>query len=521
MYVMDCSISEGDREDKYIAWSDILELNGRFTQKELAAYLLFGDTNIPYTHVPDGVAELSYQLLQVKEKDSLADFTVNDGSFLAHCWFTHPQVKMCGFPMSIYDSAVAQIRADLIGAEYFIDEGDYIPETKVNKIFCHFPSTELHIPLIKYKVKEYGIYEDIPEKSSIEWCYSALLLKKLKKGGKVVCIMNGGCLSDRKDSEARKYFLDRGLVGRVIILPEKLFPDKRRRLAMVVFSRDNKKVRFYNATHKASYSRFKGKKIDIIDQCNIDEILNDNSGYSVSLKTISSNGYSLDSAKYYTDEDITIDSNTVPLKSLAADIFRGAQISQAESQSECETDCVWVMPKNIQDGVVLGPWEKFVSHDFTKRLKRYEILQGDVVICRLGYDAKEKAGNSDNTIHYKVAVFEDEGITHKLANDGVFVIRPKDGNTEISYYIKAFLESDLGQKMLALNVSKPKNKSYGGGYKNGVVLSKQVLENLCVPYPDEETRKEIIILCKNYSGEILEAKKKIEKNKYKISELFK
>lgn len=101
---------------------------------------------------------------------------------------------------------------------------------------------------------------------------------------------------------------------------------------------------------------------------------------------------------------------------------------------------------------------------------KYFLQPGDVLITKTAYPA------------FKIAIFEGEG-NRVIPASNLFVIRMNYGDScKLSpYYLKLYLESDLGLKYL---------KSVSSGSKLPAI-SKENLERLSLPYKSEEEQKEI------------------------------
>ncbi len=523
-YVMDVTLSEGDRDrmdgisGENVEWADILKLRWHFTQDELAACLLFGDGSALYTHVPEGVAELAYRLLKIKKNDIVADASVTDGTFLAYCTLNHPEMKAVGYPVDMYETAVAQARADFIGADYFLEEYGMFPLDQQDKIFCNFPAILEENDFFVTRKRHLTIpAPELPENTSIEWLYSKSLLGTLNRGGKMVAIMNAGCLSSRNDWDARKYFVGNGLIEEVIILPEKLYLGGRRRLALVSFSRNNRSIHFVNAEHKARSSRLRGKKVEILDAENLEDILSTDSGLTVSASRVKKQDYSLEIKHFYPSAEAKLSTNSIKLCDLHYRIFRGAQLSFSACRSSKETDCIFIMPRNIQNGFITVPYDKYIRPDIAEKKKAYEIHDGDILLERIGY--KTLIGDDSDAIHFNVAIYDGMSDKKCFANEGLYILRHDEQYDEDPYYIKAFLESSAGQKKLALSATEHAGNSKKE-YHGGILLPIDKLKQLEIPWPSKAQRIEIGNISRKLSAKYSEARLEINAGKEKLSGIF-
>lgn len=87
----------------------------------------------------------------------------------------------------------------------------------------------------------------------------------------------------------------------------------------------------------------------------------------------------------------------------------------------------------------------------------------------------------------------------------LILLDPKD-----SCNLKAFLESDIGQKLL-------KNKANGDLRR---VISKIELQNIQIPYPDYDTRKNIAFKSKEICHSIYMALSSLESSRQEFNYIF-
>lgn len=516
----DFALCEGDRDDRYISWADITKLRGKFSGDELAAYILQGSGLEPVSHMPESLSELVYRVLNPGTGEEISSVISGDGSFLAQCWLNHPQQAYAAYPIRYFDRSCMSALADIIGADYRVEDEDFYPDRERKNLFCHFPSMNAYKYRRAYErilKNDEGLTDEALENSSFEWWYTASLLSLLENDGKLACVMNASCLSSKKDAKARKLFIEKGLVEQVIILPEKLYADKRRRLALVVFSRENRKVLFKDAVQKAVPSRIRGRKLEVITEEDISDITDDSFGVYLTLEKLAENSYSLDSVNNFKQTDIVTDLPVIQLSEVMVKMFRGTQLSMTELLSDKETDYVLIMASDIQDGVAAGPFERYINYSYASKVAGFEIHNGDILIGRSGYAPKE---GGSAPAHFDIAVFEDDGESKKIASGGLYILRPKQRDIRISYYIKAYLESQAGQTTISAKSSKPNSTGYDSEFRGGRNIPLRVFKNLNIPYPPLEKLTEIGSACRELSVKILNAKKEISEDLKEISNLI-
>lgn len=91
----------------------------------------------------------------------------------------------------------------------------------------------------------------IPPASNANFAFVLTAISRMTKDGKAAIVLPQGVLASDIEKDIREYLLDEGLLERVISLPEKMFENTSIGTCVLVFSRNNQTVKFYDCRKKA------------------------------------------------------------------------------------------------------------------------------------------------------------------------------------------------------------------------------------------------------------------------------
>lgn len=131
-----------------------------------------------------------------------------------------------------------------------------------------------------------------------------------------------GSLWNSLDNDIRQFFVENGYIEAVIALPGRLLESTGIMTYLIVFSFNNKNIRFIDAKN----IHIKGRRSNELSDENIAEIImlygkDDTLSKSISTNEIVQNDYNLDTATYF-EEKIEIE-NSVPFGMIIKNITRG------------------------------------------------------------------------------------------------------------------------------------------------------------------------------------------------------
>ena len=543
----------------------ILDLINKFEKDELLAFILFAfnfdyylkkkipeEKNILTSPLSDSLSELSFKLLNIKDNDYVLNLFSELGNFAIESYFNSPNILIRGVEDFYITRNIAILKASLISNSInFSDVTDdynkelasiewddfydltpsvellsalyYTPKQKVDKIFSNlalildyynirnlassnydYEGKDTEAKSIEFmKLRSDKNLEEITENASLEWLHYIELMTNFKDEGKAISLVESKILYDNENIKIRKYFIENGYIEAIILLPENMMIGLNDSLVFIVFSKGNEKIRFVDASNFGKVKKFKEKKISILKDSDIDEIMNllnneINSKISISKKIedFSKNCYNLDvnvnissSKTNFSKETVTV----VKLESLAKKIIRGSQISPKELEefkTNEETSNIYLSISDVNDGLIDFQNIQNYLIEIPKNQEKFLIKNEDILLSKYGI------------VPYKFAV---ASITEreKVIASGNFIIIEVDKKQISPYYLAALFSSRKGTKILKEAYSDSKNGS----------LSIKKLEKVMIPVYSKEVQEKIV-------NEYFKILSDIEKEKIKLKKLL-
>ena len=555
------------KETKFKFENRILDLMNRFNEDELLAFILFAfdfnyylkkEKKILMSPLPNSLSKLSFKLLDIKDNDYVLNFYSELGNFAIESFLNSPSINIRGIEDFFVTRNISILKASLISdnikfsditpnyfeevefedieiescAELFRIKPafEYSPKQKVDKIFSNlalfsdyfFNSSyisefyqynksgkeEVTEIYKRYLCNDLKISNEIVENASLEWLsYIKIVEEQLKDEGKALSLVESEILYDYNNNEKiREYFIKKGYIEAIILLPENIMFDINASLALIVFSKGNKKIRFVDASNFGKTKKIKEKNITILKDSDVDEIINllnndTNSKVAISkeIKDFSENYYNL-------GVDINIDPSSIapsketirgiPLKKLIKNIMRGSQISSEELEkyrATEKTSNIYLSISDINDGIIdfknIETYLKNIPENQEKFLVKNE------------YILLSKYGKSP-----KLAIVKNLGEEKVIASGNLIIIEVDEKKID-PYYLAALFSSKKGIKILKEAYSiKAKDKE-------NATLSIKKLKELRIPIPSEEIYIEIGLKYERILN-------KINKNKLELKELI-
>lgn len=424
---------------------------------------------------PKGVADLMVKIADVKVGERVYDPAMGVAGFLralhrsglAQTIFTGIEVNQKIFYIaSLYQYLLRDKYSNLIRRSAF-SFNDEFTEKKFDVVLCNPPVKR--VPLSE----AIGRYSEILPKTFISSEMSVnfidLALSKLNEGGRAVFLINMKPLfADAELTKIRQYWVESGLLKKVISLPSKLLEHTDLKCAILVFSKDSvskssdepKIVKFVKADD--CYIEEKRNK-RLIDESNIENILkrvthiNDsNVAKQVTCNEIAENNYSLVPDQYLSQRigrvNLNLSKLWKPLDEIG-EIIRGGSFSKLKKGNE-----PIIQGRDLR--VTRLKIEELECKDFSsyeKPIVRTQLF--DVLVQRIG----------TNPAAYFVT--SEEGLA---VSDTVYIIRFTNLEPDLIDFISQFLNSEEGSKRI------------GELTHLSVIptLSKKVLNKIEVPVPD-------------------------------------
>lgn len=529
-------IFEEDNGGDFIPY--VNPLINKFGKDELLAFVLFSSNYLDYNDkkvIFEGSTKLYLKLLDIKNNDKILILEDKDldSSFLIESSFKNSNItiysnkKSSDIDISLIPEVYNNIELELLTDERGRPKSNFEylkarveQKEKLDKILLAPSLTFEYSKNDEEKYRnmiqnDFNFQNEILEKTSLEWLFNLLTINHLTDDGRALSVVKINTLSNPKNKNIRKYFIENGYIESIILLPENILIGSSASLALIVFSKGNKKIRFVDAS--SFYTKERRKKGDrlnptkkILEENNIRDIFkflnsDDNSEISISkgIKEFSENDYNLDVIENI--EVIPEFENSKKIKELIdkkiiKDIIRGSQISLDELKdlrSHEETPYIYLTLSNINDGFI----EYENIEDYLKKIPEKQekfCIKNNVFLI-------SKIGNPP----YKFVVAQIPE-NRKIIASGNFAIIEVNEKKLNPWYLAAFFMTDIGVKVL--------KKAYIG--VNFSSLSIKKLEEIAIPVPSIEEQNRIAQRYIDAITEIKNMKKDLKDKIQAVKEVF-
>lgn len=480
-----------------------------FTEEDLVKFTLTydftaragkaGGENI----TPGSICDLALKILDIGAGEVVADLGCGAGSFLEDAVeISGDSIKVYGIDCDINLACLAIARMELLKADYLIEIGDVFEQTErtsFDKVFTNYPFG-MRIAAMKgngeyYEAMKTGS-QGFGRPASADWMFNKVAFDSLKNDGTAVAVMTNGAAFNGGDRQARKYFVDNGMIKAVIALPSNLFASTAIPTTLIILGKNDGEIRMVDATDLA----VPGRRRNTLGTEEINEVLDrlvrdGASSTLVSKEDIANKDYNLYPTRYL-GRDLNLE-NPTKLGDLAVSIERGARIPAQELDEltiDSDSRITYLRLSDISDGRISDDRPRLRQIDCVT--ERYWLKTGDLIL-------------SKNGAPFKIAVAEIAENDIVLANGNLYIIRL---NTDIidPYFTAAFLSSDDGKEALERYV-------VGTTIPN---LPLKNLKELQIPVPPMEKQQEIASAYRASLDEIEILKIKLAKARVAMSEAY-
>ena len=524
----------------------IPQLINRFGKDKLLAFILFSFRFKDYLKnynkrfsgfsnpLSDGLLKLFLNTLGIKENDEILTL-YSSSDFIIESFLKNPNITIINnSSVSIDESLISnniksEIFRDKFGNpqstfEYFEDRVK--SKQKIDKIFLNlsiisYNKENNEEATIKYRdmIKNNFIFQDeVIKNSSLEWLFHILAINHLKDNGRAISLVEKNILSDPKNKNIRKYFIENGYIESIILLPENILIHYPVSLALIIFSKKNQKLRFIDASKfyrnekikvdviKNNSAKNNKKAVAMIPDSDVNKILNlldaDNVteiSFAKKIEDFSKNNYNLDVIE---NIDILPNfKNGVELKKVIKNIIRGSQIDAKELneiRTYDVTPYIYLTLSNINDGFIeFENLEEYLTK-IPKKQEKFCIKNNSILLSKIGNPP------------YKIAVAQIPD-DKKIIASGNFAIIEVDEKKLNPWYLVAFLITDIGLKIL--------KKAYIASLHSSLSIKK--LEDIIIPIPPIEEQEKIGKEYQKTINEIKEIKKELNDKIQITKEIFK
>lgn len=529
-------IFEEDNGGDFIPY--VNPLINKFGKDELLAFVLFSSNYLDYNDkkvIFEGSTKLYLNLLDIKNNDKILILEDKDldSSFLIESSFKNSNItiysnkKSSDIDISLIPEVYNNIELELLTDERGRPKSNFEylkarveQKEKLDKILLAPSLTFEYSKNDEEKYRnmiqnDFNFQNEILEKTSLEWLFNLLTINHLTDDGRALSVVKINTLSNPKNKNIRKYFIENGYIESIILLPENILIGSSVSLALIIFSKGNKKIRFVDASSfYTKERRKKGERLNptkkILEENNIRDIFkflnsDDNSEISISkgIEEFSENDYNLDVIENI--EVIPEFENSKKIKELIdkkiiKDIIRGSQISLDELKdlrSHEETPYIYLTLSNINDGFI----EYENIEDYLKKIPEKQekfCIKNNVFLI-------SKIGNPP----YKFVVAQIPE-NRKIIASGNFAIIEVNEKKLNPWYLAAFFMTDIGVKVL--------KKAYIG--VNFSSLSIKKLEEIAIPVPPIEEQNRIAQRYIDAITEIKNMKKDLKDKIQAVKEVF-
>lgn len=414
--------------------------------RNLVYDLLSGRNNYVKTSIENSnnyISELANDLLEINSSDNIVmDFCSGAGNFLANVYKKADNNKfvlkgLMGIEINPEVAHISQM------ALFILSNGSVTPEIfvgnaleRVNHTYTKayvFPTFGIS-KVLNENIRKSFLFSELylSNKNTAEWLFIDNMLSGLL-GDKAVALVTSRALFNSFDIEYRNKLITSGWLEGIIELPAGSLSFTGIKVYMLVFSKNNKKVKFVDAS---------------------DVMVADNKRYinlKLPVKVIEEMYYSKD-VKTKTIEELIDVPNICPstimldveklkngaeLKNLA-DVFIGSQYTLGIFEkkgliSDKKTEYRILTSSDIENEMIR--WEELHYIDMKDdKFDKFAIQYGDVVVTSKSSKVKTAV----------VDIVPEEKI---LVTGGMLIVRP-DQNKLNSTYLKMFLDSEMGQAAL-------------------------------------------------------------------------
>lgn len=487
----------GEQDDR---WNKLLKLIGKYTDDKLAECLVYLDYfDDPYEGTPISICKLVDKLLQIKDTDSVLELNAQVCDFTIYSCGKHVGTTYTAISGEYTGLEKAAIVADVLDlTDIILTEGTN--NKKYDKAFANNlvdPSKSYD----SYNLTDSDIAGDLEEEwpefpinISNAWNACGLAFATASEDGRAVALMNAGQLTVRQCLEERAFMCQNGCIEGVIMLPNKMYEDTWVNPYLLILSRGNTKVRFYDASSESETNRIGGKRINTLSDERIDQIVEEySSGINtadVDIDELKSNDYNLNPVRYL---NINASSNkTIRLGDALREVKRGMTLSAAQmddliSEEPSEKKCI--IPSSINGGIISSG---LYYHGTIKKPGKNEVYWNQVLVS--------KTGNP-----FRAALAFDL----YLVIGNLYIL---DINSEVlnPAYVRCFLNSNMGQRELA---------KYATGSATPVINISD-LQKIEVPVFEESKQEELNQRCEEIVADLERCYRQIRNNNDEVNGLF-
>lgn len=433
----------------------------------------------------DGIYKLLVDLLKIEEGDKIGDFQLSSFSNFEYIIKNKTYKSMDIFESDMQKNLIYKMKNDILEGDARIIEFSLERENinkRYNKVISPIrfkvPTSQKQMDIL---TEAYPKLKNISKRSD-GWADILNTLLYLEDNGKLVSLAVSSMMYSSLERNIREYFVENGLIETVISLPENILNGTGISSAILVISKNNTSINFIDAKDiYTSIGRFEKeltqeKRQEILDIIGKDT----NNSTIVSIEEVKAKDYILDPKRYLNE----ISFKEEVLLGQVAMVSRGSNITNKEMErykSDKKTKYRFLNLVDIKEGRIentaLSLKENLVESN-EKLEQANRLKNGQVILSRTG-----------NPI--RIAIVEDTEDEIWFFSGNIYSIS-LDLDKYNPYYLKVFLESEVGQEIL-------KQISLGSVIPN---ISMKDLKEIKLPAIDIEEQNKVADLYLNYEEKI-------------------
>lgn len=387
---------------------------------------------------PISIIELGLSILNLNSDDVFLDYGSGIGStLLTASQYTD---KLYGVEINKQSYAISRILLDLfnISSNNVMNNDVHkanLKTIKANKMFVNMPFAlrlprEKHKEIINIKFNN-DLFSNILHPRDTSWVYPLDLIENTDFE-RFVMLIHGSPLYSVQNFDVREYLIKSGYIESVVALPSNLFSSTSIPVYMIVFSKNNDKIKFVDATREYTEVKFR----NILESKHIDKIVDSLSKESIISKTktieeLEKEEFTLEPLRYVIKE-FPFD-EYITLEEVILSINRGSTMSKEELQnitSDIPTNCQYLMLNDFQDGILNE--ELTYLKDLDDSHERFLIKDNSIIVSRI---SPFKIGTVDKLK------------TKILANGNLFFLEINEHKINKDF-LTAYLQSRIGLREL-------------------------------------------------------------------------
>lgn len=302
---------------------------------------------------------------------------------------------------------------------------------------------------------------------SNEWLFIDKMLTSSKDFERVVTILHPRCLYNIADDNYKRMLIKNGLIEGIIELPNNLFGGTTIKTYIVVFSKNNKEIKYVDASNMIEEQERKGLKV-VLDNKKIFDAFNSNDVKKVNNQEL----LKKDDLNLTRFSNVEVNFKKAATLSSVAEVFTGSQYTLKNFEKYLcnnEKECTYklIASNDIDEYTVNWDGLNMINND-DQKLEKFAVQKNDVII-------------TSKSSKVKIAVVDFDPKIKCIVTGGMLIVRP-DVTKLNPFYLKLFLESDVGAEIL-------KSIQKGGGYI--VTITGNNLANIKINLLDIDKQNEI------------------------------